>query len=121
MSPAASSDPPAFAEVVTVRPHEFPPRRPLPKGRNIGERPVWQPPTLDYQNLIGEKYEKKREAILKYFRKDVVKTTAFMDFDTEGEVLQMYVESLLENFDYVMAEGDNESRKFFQALRDEVL
>ena len=52
---------------------------------------------------------------------DVVKTTALMDFDTEGEVLQMYAESLWEDFDHAMAEGDDESRKLFQGLWNEVL
>ena len=60
------------------------PRRPLPQARNRAGRSVWEPPILDYSDLIGEEYEQKRKTLLKYFRDDVVKTTAYMDVKTHS-------------------------------------
>ena len=71
------------------------PRCSLPQSRNIAGRPVWEPPVLDYEHLIGEEYEHKRKAILKYYRNDVAMTTDWLDTDTEYNLLLMYLRSML--------------------------
>ena len=62
----------------------------LPDGRNINGRPVWEPPIFDYSQLIGEEYEKAREAVLKFLGGDVAKTTDFMDAHTESHLDRMF-------------------------------
>mgnify|MGYP003308253267 CR=1 FL=1 len=95
-------------------------RRPLPQGLNIDGRPVWESPILDYHDLIGEEYEKKREAVLKYFRGDVAKATAFMDDITEYNLILMHSCSVDQDMYRAQAEEDGEMAAFFQHLRQEL-
>lgn len=67
---------------------------PSSQSPNVDGRPVWGPPIMVYDHLIGEEFEQERKAVLKYYRNDVVKATAFMDLDTEYEFLEMYFDSL---------------------------
>lgn len=60
-------------------------------ARNCGGRPVREPPILDYSQCIGEEYEKKKEAMLKYLDNDAgERMTAVMDLDTEFDLLHEY-------------------------------
>lgn len=61
---------------------------------NLDGRPVWEPPILCYDHLIGEEYEKKRESGLKYRNHNAVATTRIMDVDAERKLLAMYQEYL---------------------------
>lgn len=54
-------------------------RRPLPDSKNVDGRPIWEPPVFCYDALIGEGYEQKRKAYLKYTNGDVVRTIEMMD------------------------------------------
>ena len=51
----------------------------LPWARNCNGRPVREPPIFDYSHIIGEVFEKKSEALINYFKEDVVRTTEVMD------------------------------------------
>lgn len=63
---------------------------PLPEGLNVDGRHVWEPPILDYSELIDEEYEQKRKAYLKYTGGDSAKTTQFLDTSIELDLLHMY-------------------------------
>lgn len=91
--------------------------RELSIPRNCDGRPVWEPPILDYSEWIGEKYEKKREAMLKWTNGDVARTTDIMDVDTEFDLLWEY-KGWAE--DHAHSAVDSESRKFFEGLGLEV-
>lgn len=65
-------------------------RTSLADASNVDGRPIWEPPIFDYSDLIGEEYEKKREAAWKYTVGDVVKTTAIMDLTTEHSLIVDY-------------------------------
>lgn len=45
----------------------------LPEGKNCNSRPVWEPPILDYSDVVGEVFEKKKEAVLRFTNGDVVR------------------------------------------------
>lgn len=65
-------------------------RRRLPTCVRIDGRPVWEPPILDYSELIDEEEdEKKREAVMKYTGRDPARTTTIMDTFTENRMLVM--------------------------------
>lgn len=85
--------------------------------RNCDERPMWEPPIFDYSWLIGEEYEKKREAMLEYTGGDVTRTTDIMDVDTEFELLYEYHGWIQSNVD---SGDDAESRQFLEGLWKEV-
>ena len=59
-------------------------RAPLPSGRNVDGRPVWEPPILDYSNLTGDEYHKKKEALMKFTGDDVARTTKLLDILDES-------------------------------------
>lgn len=65
--------------------------------RNIDGRPVWEPPILNYLDLIVEEYEKFREEVLKYTGGEVVRTTEILDARTELEALWMYTDWIVHN------------------------
>lgn len=60
--------------------------RPLPEGRNLDGRSVWEPPIFAYDELIGEKYEKRHEAALNYTGGGVVRATKIMDVNRMGSI-----------------------------------
>ena len=64
--------------------------RQLPARLNIGGRPVFEPPILDYSAWIGEENEKKREAVMKETGEDRPKTSQFMDNSIELDLLGVY-------------------------------
>ena len=97
------------------------PRRPLPQGKNSNGRPVWEPPLFDYRELIGEAYEEKRKTLLSYYRNDVVKTTAFLDFDAEHQLLGMYKDLAFGEQQRAQEHGDSEETEFFRDLRREII
>lgn len=101
--------------------YQPPSRRPLPLDRNLDGRPVWEPPILDYSDLIEEEYEQKRKAVLKYYRNDVVRATAFIDTDTETHLLEMYSRSVWEEMERPKAGVDIDIREFFYHLWDEIM
>ena len=83
----------SLVSYVDMRPwvYDRPPKcRPLPQDCNIDGRPVWEPPILNYSYLIGEEYEQKREAVLKYCDGNVVRTTEILDTQEEYELLNTY-------------------------------
>ena len=83
-------------------------------------RPVWEPPVLSYDHLIGDEYEQKRKAVLKYTNGDVVKTTEILDINDEIEILGMYLTHVSEDQLLAKKEGDMEKMRFFDALQDDV-
>lgn len=88
----------------------------LPDVPNIDGRPIWEPPIFDYSDLIGEEYEKKREAAWKYTGGDVVKTTAIMDLTTEHALIVDYSRWSNSNRDGANTPSD----QFFAALTREL-
>lgn len=62
----------------------------LPSFQDVDSRPVWEPPVLDYSELIDEAYEKKREAMVKFTNNDVARASEIMDVDTEVELIREY-------------------------------
>ena len=55
----------------------------LPESLNMDDKHVWEPPVFAYNHLIGEEYEKKREAVLIYTKDDRARTTEILDIDVE--------------------------------------
>ena len=94
------------------------PRQPLPVEKNIDGRPIWEPPIFDYSHLIGQEYEKQREAVLKYTRSDVARTTGIMDAYAEMESDKMYERWLLENVDDCTLEAG--ALRFYRGLLEEL-
>lgn len=74
----------------------------LPEGRNCDERPVWESPIFNYSGLIGEVFEKQRDAVLKYLAGGVVKATEIMDTLLERRFMDTY-----QNWALVNAYGRN--------------
>lgn len=93
----------------------------LPTTQNVDGRPVWEPPVLDYSELIDEAYEKKREAMVKFTNNDVARATEIMDVDTEVELLQEYSDWVAANANNAEFEDDSERAAFFDRLRSEVM
>ena len=95
----------------------FPPRRSLPKGLTPQGRPVWEPPVKDMtSDIIGEHYEKLREAVLKFTGGARAKTTQLLDWHMESVVAERY-EKWAEQMSYEMEScGDNEGSAFFWGL-----
>lgn len=94
--------------------HVMPPphkqRQPLPIEPRDDGRPAWESPASDYYNHIGEQYENKREAVMKYTNNDEAKTIAILDSITE--------ESL--SWIYRMWAEENEGSYFFVNLKREI-
>lgn len=99
--------------------NESPPWTPqaLPDTLRADGRPVWEPPILDYSDLIGEIYEQKREAVLDLTGGNVAKTTSLMDIYTEENLLWEYYDWVKNNTK--LANG-TETEHFFRGLRKEV-
>lgn len=59
--------------------------RPLPQSLcPTDNRPVWEPPTLDYSRLIDKELcEKHRKALLERFNNDVERVMRQIDLETE--------------------------------------
>lgn len=89
----------------------------LPNARNSAGRPVWEPPILDRSEWIGEAYEKKREAMLKFLKGDKARTTDLMDIEMEKDLLEDYLEWSGE--EWQDARGSR-AKIFFHGLYDEV-
>lgn len=89
----------------------------LPDGHNCDKRPVWEPPIFDYSDLIGEVFEKKREAVMSFTRGDVVKTTEIMDKMLDRMLMGTYRDWL---DDTCHAMEDLECKSFFGNLYEEV-
>lgn len=87
--PSSGLPEPVFDQTLTPRP--------LPGTKNLDGRPIWEPLLFCYDELIGEEYEQKRKAYLKYTGDDVVKTTAIMDIAVEFNLLNIYCELIEEN------------------------
>lgn len=89
----------------------------LPDGRNCDKRPVWEPPIFDYSDFIGEVFEEKREAVVKFTNDDVVKTTEIMDKMLDRMLMGTYRVWL---DDTCHAMEDPECKSFFGSLYEEV-
>lgn len=63
----------------------------LPQTTRTDGRHVWEPPNLSYSALIGDQYEKKREAVLKYTKQDVVRATKILDELTDFLSISKYL------------------------------
>lgn len=70
-------------------------REPLPDTLNRDGRSVWEPPIIDYSDVIGDEYEEKRKAVLRTTRGNVEKATENLDKEAEWRLLDRYL-------DYVM-------------------
>lgn len=101
-----------------VYPAQIP--QPLPITPRPDGRPVWEPPILDYLELIGEEYEKKREAVMKYTSDDVVWTTKLMDIYTEDQLLWKYFRWVDEEVRKAVEAGV-ETQHFLVSLKEDVL
>ena len=95
--------------------------RPLPSSLNIDNRPVYSPPIFSYVSLVGEEYEKKREACLKYTCGDVARTTTILDLSVEWDLLDMYHDWIASNVQEARIEDDDIRAEFFEGLDEEVL
>ena len=89
---------------------------PLPRGRKRNGRPIWEPPTFDYSGYIGEEYEKQRETVFKYYDRNVVKTTKFLDVSVEWRLLMKHRSWVIEEADCAMNEANSEPERFFDGL-----
>lgn len=76
------------------------PHMPLPEGRASEGRPLWEPPILSYSDHVGEEYEKKREALLKYCKDDAVGTTRSLDVKVEWALLYLHKSWVVRVVDY---------------------
>lgn len=93
---------------------------PLPAGRNADGRPVCEPPIFDYSALIGEEYDKKRDAVLKYTAHDVVRTTKIIDAVTESDLLRKYWDWMEDMEISARDDKDAEQEAWFKRLGDEL-
>lgn len=82
---------------------------PLPEGLTLDGRHVWEPPILRYTHLIGEEYEKKREAVLKHTKNDRAEATEILDTDIEYASVEMYRDCIFDDMDDANEAGDPES------------
>lgn len=94
--------------------------QPLPTTLRPDGRPVWEPPILDYSELIGEVYENRRETVTKYTNNNVVETTELRDIYVEEQLLWEYFWWVEEEVKKAIEAGD-QSREFLTALKDEIL
>lgn len=89
--------------------------RPLPTAPNQYGRPVWEPPILDYSDLIDEEYEKKWKAALKYTKGDRARATLIMDLHDESRLLGRYDDWVEDNRNTAQ---DKESLQFYLGLHE---
>lgn len=91
----------------------------LPVSTNIDGRPVWEAPILSYSHLIdAESDMKRRDAVMEYTGRNIVRTTEIMDVFTEVELIGDYFAWVLTNCNEA---EDEESASFFGKLRKELL
>lgn len=95
---------------------QWPPQA-LPDSLRPDSRPVWEPPILDNSDLIGEVYEKKREAVLDLTGGDAAKTTGLMDTYTEEQLFWEYYDWVKTNTSLAVG---TETEHFFVDLKKEV-
>lgn len=93
--------------------------RGLPDSQNVDGRPVWEPPIFSYDHLIGEEYEQKRKAFLKYNNNDVVRTTEMLDTSIEFDLLGVYGMWIDDSERHAGESNDQKGEAFFKRLRDE--
>lgn len=74
-------------------------------------------PTTIY--LIGEEYEQKRKAFLKYNNNDVVRTTEMLDASIEFDLLGLYGMWIDDSERHAGESNDQKGEAFFKRLRDE--
>lgn len=79
--------------------------------RNNDGRPICKPPILAFSAYIGEDYEKKRQALLKYKDGDVARVTEIMDAEREMNPEYEYREWVVGN---VINPLPAVSEKFFE-------
>lgn len=94
-----------------------PPPQTLPEDRNVDGRPIWEPPTFNYSMLIGDEYEKQREAVLKYTDNNVVRTTEILDARADADLMTTYLRWVVDNRDEAI---NPECERFFANLRQEL-
>lgn len=97
-------------------------RSPLPLApRKSDNRPVYESPIFDYTWATDlEDYEKQREALLAYYKNDVVKATTFMDLHTEWRLLEQYRYWAYEEASMTANDMDEEKVGFFDTLEKEL-
>ena len=92
---------------------------PLSLSRNIDGRPVWEPPILNYTDLIDDETNtKRREAVMQYTNNDIAKTTDIMDVYTELRLLWDYKIWAIDNSK--QSQG-RETSEFFETLSSDLL
>lgn len=94
--------------------------RALPQDLDIDGKRVWEPPNFAYNDLIGEAYEKKREAMLKFMADDRAKATAILDVDMDIDLLAIYGQWILENMDAARDSKSSGRASFFLGLYERV-
>lgn len=99
--------------------------RPLPQRlRPTDNRPVWEPPALDYSWLIDrELCEKHRKALLEWFNNDVERVTRQIDLETETNLSYQYgwwVQEVLKQLEETALHSDQEQWKFWLGLQREL-
>lgn len=99
----------------TRNPGASPPLRLSSRGRPASEAPI-----LNYSALIGEEYEKRRDAILKYTGGDVARTTKIMDAHAESVLLLKYLSWALTERRDAREIGDVETAGFMDGLCEEL-
>lgn len=68
--------------------------------------------------MIGDEYEKQREALLKYYKGEVTKTSKFLDIDSELSLLMMQDHWAMEIADYATRHDDWHTADFFRGLEE---
>ena len=96
-------------------------RQPLPESRNCDGRPLWEPPILCYDGLIGEDYEQKRKALLEHNKGNRGITTKILDIHAEYALLMDYGGWIFENKWEARIVDDSKREGFFGALDAEVV
>ena len=98
----------------------FPERRPLPSSTVIRGTPVWEPPEIYCDDLIGEEYEKMRKAMLDFTSNDVAKTTEYLDWYMQTVMDGRYVRWARNQYNESKECGDDGSAYFYHGLMTEL-
>lgn len=106
--------PPAGYYLKRWKPHA------LPTSHNMDGKHVWERSILAYNDLIGEEFEKKREAVLKYTKDDRASTTEILDIGVEYDLLETYRDWAWDNVNHAGGSVDYERASFFAGLYREV-
>lgn len=85
----------------------------------MNDKPVWEPPVLDYTNLMGDEYDKRREALLRHYKGDVVKTTKYLDTHKETLMLVRYRVWIGKELEGDWMAKDQPRALFFEQLLEE--